>query len=57
MAGCLGKTVKVELNGNRVPVKSFREYANLYLETASKFKPEPLPRFLYYDLFDLFKLL
>lgn len=26
MAGCLGKTVKVELNGKRVPVKTFAEY-------------------------------
>ncbi|KAK6933820.1 DNA topoisomerase, type IIA, domain A [Dillenia turbinata] len=44
LAGCLGKTVKVELNGQRVPVKSFLDYVNLYLQTASKNRPEPLPR-------------
>ncbi|KAF9675568.1 hypothetical protein SADUNF_Sadunf09G0045700 [Salix dunnii] len=36
MAGCLGKTVKVELNGNRVPVKSFQDYVHLYLNSASE---------------------
>ncbi|KAB5541016.1 hypothetical protein DKX38_013990 [Salix brachista] len=36
MAGCLGKTVKVELNGSRVPVKSFQDYVNLYLNSASE---------------------
>ncbi|CAK7330893.1 unnamed protein product [Dovyalis caffra] len=35
MAGCLGKTVKVELNGSRVPVKSFQDYVNMYLNSAS----------------------
>lgn len=45
IAGCLGKTVKVELNGKRIPVKSFTDYADLYLKSASKFKAEPLPRF------------
>nr|DAD29697.1 TPA_asm: hypothetical protein HUJ06_031165 [Nelumbo nucifera] len=44
LAGCLGKTVKVELNGQRVPVKSFLDYVNLYLQSASKSRPEPLPR-------------
>ncbi|KAF6168380.1 hypothetical protein GIB67_018220 [Kingdonia uniflora] len=44
IAGCLGKTVKVELNGQRVPVKSFLEYTNIYLSSASKTRPEPLPR-------------
>ncbi|XP_028107649.1 uncharacterized protein LOC114306576 [Camellia sinensis] len=29
LAGCLGKTVKVELNGQRIPVKSFLDYVNL----------------------------
>ncbi|KAF3330966.1 DNA topoisomerase 2-like isoform X1 [Carex littledalei] len=37
--------VKVELNGQRVPIKSFADYVNLYLESASKSRPEPLPRF------------
>lgn len=47
IAGCLGKTVKVELNGQRLPVKSFPDYVNLYLNSASKSRgPEsPLPRF------------
>ncbi|KAF8016195.1 hypothetical protein BT93_H1646 [Corymbia citriodora subsp. variegata] len=45
MAGCLGKTVKVEMNGKRVPVKTFAEYVGLYLKSASKNRPEcPLPR-------------
>jgi DNA topoisomerase-2 len=45
MAGCLGKSVKVELNGSRVPVKSFTDYVNLYLDSAAKSKPEKPPRF------------
>ncbi|KAF3321549.1 DNA topoisomerase 2 [Carex littledalei] len=44
LAGTLGKSVKVELNGQRVPVKSFSDYINLYLQSASKSRPEPLPR-------------
>ncbi|KAJ6905291.1 hypothetical protein NC652_023142 [Populus alba x Populus x berolinensis] len=36
MAGCLGKTVKVELNGSRVPVKSFQDYVNMYLNSAAE---------------------
>ncbi|KAF5752648.1 DNA topoisomerase 2-like isoform X1 [Tripterygium wilfordii] len=44
MAGCLGKTVKVELNGSRVPIKSFIDYVDLYLRSASKFRQDPLPR-------------
>ncbi|XP_047341634.1 DNA topoisomerase 2 [Impatiens glandulifera] len=45
IAGCLGKTVKVELNGQRLPVKTFQDYVNLYLESASKDKPDHiLPR-------------
>lgn len=46
LAGCLGKSVKVELNGQRVPVKSFLDYVNLYLQSASKSRPDSLPRFL-----------
>lgn len=46
LAGCLGKTVKVELNGKRVPVKTFAEYVGLYLNAASKDKHDnSLPRF------------
>ncbi|KAJ4711597.1 DNA topoisomerase 2 [Melia azedarach] len=37
LAGCLGKTVKVELNGRRVPVRSFEEYVDLYPKSASRF--------------------
>ncbi|XP_050387833.1 DNA topoisomerase 2 [Argentina anserina] len=44
MAGCLGKTVKVELNGKRVPVKSFLDYVDLYLQSAGKSKDTKLPR-------------
>lgn len=44
MAGTLGKTVKVELNGQRVPVKSFSDYVDLYLQSASMDGHE-LPRF------------
>lgn len=44
MAGCLGKTVKVELNGQRVPVKSFQDYVDLYLKSASTFQTEPPKR-------------
>lgn len=46
LAGCLGKTVKVELNGKRVPVKSFLDYVDLYLQSACKSRDTPLPRFL-----------
>ncbi|KAK1259798.1 DNA topoisomerase 2 [Acorus gramineus] len=45
IAGCLGKTVKVELNGQRLPVKSFTDYVNFYLQSANKSRPDqPLPR-------------
>ncbi|XP_061348809.1 DNA topoisomerase 2-like [Gastrolobium bilobum] len=44
MAGCLGKTVKVELNGRLIRMKSFRDYADLYLKSAEKSRPVPLPR-------------
>ncbi|TKY49610.1 DNA topoisomerase 2 [Spatholobus suberectus] len=44
MAGCLGKTVKVELNGRVIRMKSFRDYADLYLKSAEKSRPVPLPR-------------
>lgn len=37
IAGCLGKTVKVELNGKRIPVNSFTDYVNLYLNAAPRF--------------------
>ncbi|GLJ21974.1 hypothetical protein SUGI_0411630 [Cryptomeria japonica] len=34
LAGCLGKGVKVELNGKCLPVKSFENYVDLYLSRA-----------------------
>uniref|UniRef100_A0ACD5YS87 Uncharacterized protein n=1 Tax=Avena sativa TaxID=4498 RepID=A0ACD5YS87_AVESA len=36
MAGTLGKTVKVELNGQKVPAKCFSDYVKLYIDSASK---------------------
>ncbi|GMP98653.1 hypothetical protein CsSME_00046460 [Camellia sinensis var. sinensis] len=45
LAGCLGKTVKVELNGQCIPIKSFLDYVNLYLQSASKAKLDALPGF------------
>jgi DNA topoisomerase-2 len=36
MAGTLGKTVKVELNDQKVPVKCFSEYVQLYIDSANK---------------------
>ncbi|PKA63063.1 DNA topoisomerase 2 [Apostasia shenzhenica] len=44
IAGAIGKTVKVELNGQRLPVKNFTDYVNLYLQSASTSRLEPLPR-------------
>lgn len=44
IAGCLGKTVKVELNGQKLPIKSFQDYVGLYLDTVNKKREEPLPR-------------
>lgn len=48
LAGCLGKTVKVELNGQRVPVKSFSDYCDLYLQSEAKTREDPLPRLIIY---------
>lgn len=48
IAGCLGKTVKVELNGKRIPIKSFTDYVDLYLTAANKSRTEPLPRFVFF---------
>jgi DNA topoisomerase-2 len=36
MAGTLGKTVKVELNGQRVPAKCFQDYVKLYIDSVNK---------------------
>ncbi|KAF8750223.1 hypothetical protein HU200_012478 [Digitaria exilis] len=35
MAGTLGKTVKVELDGEKVPVHSFSEYVDLYMKSVN----------------------
>ncbi|KAL0429245.1 UNVERIFIED_CONTAM: DNA topoisomerase 2 [Sesamum radiatum] len=45
VAGCLGKTVKVELNGRLFHFKSFSNYCDLYLKPASASTSDPLPRF------------
>ncbi|XP_057524513.1 DNA topoisomerase 2 isoform X1 [Amaranthus tricolor] len=44
LAACPGKKVKVLLNGQEIEVKSFHEYAQLYLNSANKNKDFPLPR-------------
>eukprot|EP00850_Spirogloea_muscicola_P004740 SM000020S06090 [mRNA] locus=s20:870766:880569:- [translate_table: standard] len=45
IAGCLGKGIKVELDGQRVPVKGFSDYVSLYLyASSSSTREEPLPR-------------
>ncbi|MQM00366.1 hypothetical protein Taro_033099 [Colocasia esculenta] len=44
LAGTLGKTVKVELNGQRLPVKTFQQYVDLYLKSADKGRLDSLPR-------------
>ncbi|GAB2260936.1 hypothetical protein Droror1_Dr00011791 [Drosera rotundifolia] len=41
LAGCLGDGVKVELNGKRIPVKSFQDYVDLYLPKNSEDKKAP----------------
>ncbi|CAH8366429.1 unnamed protein product [Eruca vesicaria subsp. sativa] len=46
IAGCLGKTVKVKLNGKQIPIKSFGDYVDLYLSAANKSRSEPLPRMI-----------
>ncbi|AQK54493.1 DNA topoisomerase 2 [Zea mays] len=40
MAGTLGKTVKVELDGHRVPIKSFCDYVDLYMKSANCDRPD-----------------
>ena len=49
MAGILGKSVNVELNGQKVAAKSFSEYVQLYIDSVSKEGVE-LPRFgIFYE--------
>ncbi|EPS67102.1 hypothetical protein M569_07672 [Genlisea aurea] len=45
LAGCLGKTVKVELNGQLFNFKSFSNYCDLYLRSNAVPSNAPLPRF------------
>ncbi|GFP92089.1 DNA topoisomerase 2 [Phtheirospermum japonicum] len=45
VAGCLGKTVKVELNGQLFHFKSFSSYCDLYMKSPSVSSLDPLPRF------------
>ncbi|CAD6242835.1 unnamed protein product [Miscanthus lutarioriparius] len=42
MAGTLGKTVKVELDGQRVPIKSFCDYVDLYMKSANCDRPDKM---------------
>ncbi|AQK73829.1 DNA topoisomerase 2, partial [Zea mays] len=44
MAGTLGKTVKVELDGQRVPIKSFCDYVDLYMKSANCDRPDNFKR-------------
>lgn len=44
MAGTLGETMKIELNGERLATRSFPEYVKLYTDSASKYGVER-PRF------------
>ncbi|KAG8061378.1 hypothetical protein GUJ93_ZPchr0003g16955 [Zizania palustris] len=44
MAGTLGRTVKVELDHQKVPVHGFLDYLKLYIKSASKDKVDELPR-------------
>ncbi|KAI3471678.1 hypothetical protein Pfo_028328 [Paulownia fortunei] len=44
LAGCLGESVEVVLNGKKVPVKSFSDYVNLYLESRFGDKKDSIPR-------------
>nr|POE91889.1 dna topoisomerase 2 [Quercus suber] len=44
LAGCLRKSVKV-LNGTQFPIKSSRDYVNLYLDSAAKSKPDKPPSY------------
>ncbi|GAQ80404.1 DNA topoisomerase type II [Klebsormidium nitens] len=40
MAGCLGKTVKVELNGSRLPIKDFSDYVNMFMRPTNNARKE-----------------
>ncbi|CAA0812751.1 DNA topoisomerase 2 [Striga hermonthica] len=46
VAGCIGETVNVVLNGEQVPVSSFADYVDLYLEARFGDKKDSIPRFV-----------
>lgn len=46
MAGTLGKGVKVDLDGQNVPVKAFSDYVDLYMNSVSSDRPDALKRFV-----------
>ncbi|GER25873.1 DNA topoisomerase 2 [Striga asiatica] len=46
VAGCIGETVNVVLNGEQVPVCSFADYVDLYLEARFGDKKDSIPRFV-----------
>lgn len=54
VAGCLGKGVKVELNSQRLPIKSFQDYVGLYLSVVDNHREEPLPKYGPHYLSDFF---
>ncbi|RLN08265.1 DNA topoisomerase 2 isoform X2 [Panicum miliaceum] len=44
MAGTLGTTVKVELDGQKLSVKGFKDYVDLYMKSANSDRPAALER-------------
>ncbi|KAJ1280587.1 hypothetical protein BS78_04G244200 [Paspalum vaginatum] len=44
MAGTLGKTVRVELDGQKVPMKSFGDYVDLYINSANSDRHDKMSR-------------
>ncbi|KAG2660852.1 hypothetical protein PVAP13_1KG463700 [Panicum virgatum] len=44
MAGTLGNTVKVELDGQKLSVKSFSDYVDLYMKSANSDRPAALEK-------------
>ena len=46
MAGTLGNTVKVQLDGQKLSVKSFSAYVDLYMKSANSDRPDALKKFV-----------
>ncbi|KAG2653254.1 hypothetical protein PVAP13_1NG440800 [Panicum virgatum] len=44
MAGTLGNTVKVQLDGQKLSVKSFSDYVDLYMKSANSDRPDALKK-------------